>query len=54
MSFLITPDISKTPETLPSHPYKFPLDPFNNMQSLQSLKMKTYLYAQKQVRVKLL
>jgi len=28
MSFLYTPDISKTPETLPSHPYTFPLDPF--------------------------
>lgn len=28
MSFLITPNISKTPETLPSHPYTFPLDPF--------------------------
>jgi superfamily II RNA helicase len=28
MSFLITPDISKTPETLPAHPYTFPLDPF--------------------------
>lgn len=28
MSFLITPDISKTPETLPPHPYTFPLDPF--------------------------
>lgn len=28
MSFLRTPDISKTPETLPSHPYTFPLDPF--------------------------
>ena len=28
MSFLITPDISKTPDTLPSHPYTFPLDPF--------------------------
>jgi superfamily II RNA helicase len=28
MSFLITPDISKTPETLPTHPYTFPLDPF--------------------------
>jgi superfamily II RNA helicase len=28
MVFLITPDISKTPETLPSHPYNFPLDPF--------------------------
>ena len=28
MSFLITPDISKTPEQLPPHPYSFPLDPF--------------------------
>lgn len=28
MSFLITPDISKTPEILPPHPYTFPLDPF--------------------------
>jgi superfamily II RNA helicase len=28
MSFLITPDISKTPETLPRHPYTFPLDAF--------------------------
>lgn len=28
MSFLITPDISKTPDTLPNHPYTFPLDPF--------------------------
>jgi superfamily II RNA helicase len=28
MSFLNTPDISKTPETLPNHPYTFPLDPF--------------------------
>lgn len=28
MSFLHTPDISKTPETLPPHPYTFPLDPF--------------------------
>ena len=28
MSFLVTPDISKTPEKLPSHPYTFPLDPF--------------------------
>lgn len=28
MSFLITPDISKNPEKLPSHPYTFPLDPF--------------------------
>ena len=28
MSFLRTPDISKNPETLPSHPYTFPLDPF--------------------------
>jgi superfamily II RNA helicase len=28
MSFLITPDISKTPELLPVHPYTFPLDPF--------------------------
>jgi superfamily II RNA helicase len=27
-SFLIQPDISKTPETLPPHPYTFPLDPF--------------------------
>ena len=28
MTFLITPDISKTPESLPPHPYTFPLDPF--------------------------
>lgn len=28
MSFLITPDISKNPTSLPSHPYTFPLDPF--------------------------
>lgn len=28
MTFLITPDISKTPDTLPPHPYDFPLDPF--------------------------
>lgn len=28
MSFLITPDISKNPTLLPSHPYTFPLDPF--------------------------
>jgi superfamily II RNA helicase len=28
MQFLITPDISKTPEILPTHPYTFPLDPF--------------------------
>jgi superfamily II RNA helicase len=28
MSFLITPDLSKTPEKLPPHPYSFPLDPF--------------------------
>jgi superfamily II RNA helicase len=28
MSFLITPDISKTPETIPLNPYTFPLDPF--------------------------
>ena len=28
MSFLVIPDISKTIETLPSHPYTFPLDPF--------------------------
>jgi len=28
MSFLIIPDISKTPKTLPSLPYNFPLDPF--------------------------
>ena len=28
MSFLITPDISKTPNNLPIHPYSFPLDPF--------------------------
>lgn len=28
MTFLITPDISKTPETLSPHPYNFPLDPF--------------------------
>ena len=27
-TMLIVPDISKTPETLPSHPYTFPLDPF--------------------------
>jgi superfamily II RNA helicase len=26
--FLVTPDVSKTPEQLPSHPYSFPLDPF--------------------------
>lgn len=28
MTFLITPDISKTPDALPSNPYTFPLDPF--------------------------
>lgn len=28
MSFLNIPDISKTPDTLPPHPYSFPLDPF--------------------------
>jgi superfamily II RNA helicase len=28
MSFLNIPDISKTPEVLPPHPYSFPLDPF--------------------------
>jgi superfamily II RNA helicase len=28
MSFLNIPDISKTPEYVPSHPYNFPLDPF--------------------------
>jgi superfamily II RNA helicase len=28
MSFLIRPDISKTPDCLPNHPYTFPLDPF--------------------------
>ncbi len=28
MSFLITPDISKTPTSLPSNPYSFSLDPF--------------------------
>jgi superfamily II RNA helicase len=28
MSFLVTPDISKTLELLPPHPYTFPLDPF--------------------------
>jgi len=28
MSFLIIPDISKTLDTLPSNPYTFPLDPF--------------------------
>lgn len=27
-SFLVTPDLSKAPEQLPSHPYTFPLDPF--------------------------
>jgi superfamily II RNA helicase len=28
MSFLNIPDISKTPDVLPKHPYTFPLDPF--------------------------
>lgn len=28
MSFLNIPDISKTPNNLPNHPYNFPLDPF--------------------------
>ncbi len=28
MSFLITPDLSKAPENLPEHEYKFTLDPF--------------------------
>ena len=28
MSFLTVADISNTPESLPDHPYSFPLDPF--------------------------
>ena len=28
MAFLIQPDLSNAPETLPPHPYSFPLDPF--------------------------
>ena len=28
MSYLITPDLTKTPAELPVHPYNFPLDPF--------------------------
>jgi superfamily II RNA helicase len=28
MSYLNIPNLSKTPETLPTHPYTFPLDPF--------------------------
>lgn len=27
-TFLVTPDLSKSPEQLPPHPYSFPLDPF--------------------------